>query len=121
MRNQPKYHIVKNTRYALSGLKDAYLNETSFKLELIVISCLILVLIFVQIELVYKMILGISLFIPLITELINSSIERTVDLVTLKHHELAKRAKDLGSSAVFVSILMTSSIWISIIILIVTK
>lgn len=121
MRNQPKYHIIKNTRYALAGLKDAYLNETSFKLELIIIFSLVLGLVFVPIELIYKMILGISLFIPLIVELINSSIERAVDLATLKHHELAKRAKDLGSSAVFVSILMTSTIWISVIFLILSK
>lgn len=121
MRNQPKYHIIKNTRYALAGLKDAYLNETSFKLELIIIALLFMGLIFVPIELIYKMILGISLFIPIIVELINSSIERAVDLATLKHHELAKRAKDLGSSAVFVSILMTSVIWISVIFLILSQ
>lgn len=121
MRNQPKYHILKNTRYALAGLKDAYHNETSFKLELIIISCLVIGLIFVPIGLVYKMILGVSLFIPLIVELINSSIERAVDLATLKHHELAKRAKDLGSSAVFVSILMTSTIWICVIVFILTQ
>lgn len=121
MRNQPQYHIVRNTRYALAGLKDVLLNETSFKLELIIVFLLLIGLIFAPIELAYKMILGVSLFIPIITELINSAIERAVDLVTLKHHKMAKRAKDLGSSAVFVSILMTTAIWISVFILILTE
>lgn len=114
LRNQPKYNFFKNTGYALAGLKDALLNESSFKIEIIIIAILEIILLFVEVKLTYKMILAISLFIPLIAELINSAIERVVDLVTLKQHILAKQAKDLGSSVVFLSISMTVCIWLCI-------
>lgn len=114
MRNQPKYNFFKNSHYALSGLKDAISSEKSFQIEVIVVILLEIILFFVSIKLEYKMILAISLFIPLIAELINSAIERVVDLATLKQHILAKQAKDLGSAVVFVSISMTTCIWICI-------
>ena len=60
------------------------------------------------------MILSSSLFLVLIAELVNSAIERVVDLVTSEIHPLAKEAKDLGSSVVFVTIMMVSVIWIFI-------
>lgn len=118
MRNQPKYNFFKNTNYALKGLIDAIKSEKSFQIEVIIVSLLEVGLIFAPIEIGYKMILAISLFIPLMAELINSAIERVVDLVTKEHHELAGRAKDLGSSVVFVSICMTCAIWLCILYLI---
>lgn len=118
MRNQPKYSFLKNSGYALKGLMDAISSEKSFQIEVVIIIFLDIVLIFIPIETIYKMILGISLFIPLIAELTNSAIERVVDLVTLKHHELARQAKDLGSSIVFISICMTVCIWLCVLYLI---
>ncbi len=114
MINKPNYHILNNTKYALDGLRVAVKEEKSFKIELIFFVILQIFLYFISIELVYKMILSISLFLPLLAELINSAIERVVDLVTSDIHPLAKDAKDLGSSVVFVSITITSLIWISI-------
>jgi diacylglycerol kinase (ATP) len=57
----------------------------------------------------------ITLFGMLIAEAINSAIERVVDLVTLEHHPLAGRAKDIGSSVVFLSISVFVITWIFII------
>lgn len=121
MRNQPKYNFFKNTNYALKGLFDAIGSEKSFQIEIFIVLILDIILIFTPIELVYKMVLGISLFIPLIAELINSAIERVVDLVTLDHHKLAGQAKDLGSAVVFVSICMTVCIWFCVLYLIFVK
>ena len=64
------------------------------------------------IEIVYKFVLSISLFIPLLAELANSAIERVVDLVTKEYHILAKQAKDAGAALVFVSLLTLAAIWI---------
>ncbi len=111
MRNQPKYHFFKNTSYALAGLKDALSSEKSFRIEVVIIFCLEIGLLFLPMSLGHKMILALSLFLPLIAELINSSIERVVDLVTVEYHDLAKRAKDLGSAVVFMSISLTVCIW----------
>ena len=59
-------------------------------------------------------ILSLSLFIPIMAEVTNSSIERVVDLVTLEYHELAKRAKDTGATLVFISLILTAAIWASV-------
>ena len=116
MRNQPKYDLFKNTGYALSGLKDIMKNETSFKLEIIIFFFLIIILYIINISLLCKIIMFTSLSIILIAEVINSAIERVVDLVTLEHNEMAGRAKDIGSTAVFLSIVVAIVVWLSILI-----
>ncbi len=111
MRNQPKYNFFKNTGYALNGLKDMIQTESSFKIELIIAVILIPVIIFIDTTLVNKALMFISLMGMLIAEAINSAIERVVDLVTLDHHDMAGRAKDVGSSIVFLSIVMFVVTW----------
>jgi len=111
LRNQPKYHIFKNTIYALEGLKDIVQTESSFKIELILAIILIPFIYVIDITIMKKYILFITLMGVLIAETINSSIERVVDLVTLEHHPMAKRAKDVGSTIVFLSILLFVVIW----------
>ncbi len=111
MRNQPKYNFFKNTSYALKGMKDLIKTETSFKIELILIIILIPFLLFVDINLSNKILMFITLMIILLAESINSAIERVVDLVTLEHHEMAGRAKDVGSTIVFISIFIFLITW----------
>ena len=111
MRNQPKYNFFKNTGYALSGLKDLIKTETSFKIELILAIILIPVIIIVDTTLVNKSLMFISLMGMLIAEATNSAIERVVDLVTLDHHHMAGRAKDVGSTIVFLSIVVFVVTW----------
>ena len=104
MRNQPKYHFFKNTTYALNGLVDIIKNETAFKIELVLALFLLPVIIFIDLILVYKLIMFMTLMGVLLAETINSAIERVVDLVTLEHHPMAGRAKDVGSTMVFLSL-----------------
>ncbi|KAB7881963.1 diacylglycerol kinase [Poseidonibacter ostreae] len=111
MRNQPKYNFFKNTTYALKGLKDLVKNETSFKIELIITIILLPVLFILDVSLVNKLLMFISLMGMLLSEAINSAIERVVDLVTLEHHEMAGRAKDVGSAVVFISIFIFVVTW----------
>lgn len=114
MRNQPKYHFIKNTIYALKGLFDIIKNETSFKLELFITIILIPIIIFIDTSLTNKLFMFITLMGILIAEVINSAVERVVDLVTLEHHELAGKAKDAGSAIVFLSICICVITWLSI-------
>lgn len=114
MRNQPKYNFFKNTSYALKGLKDLVQTETSFKIELILTLVLLPVIIFIETTLVYKILMFTSLIGMLIAEAINSAIERVVDLVTLEHHHMAGRAKDVGSTVVFLSIFVFVTTWVFI-------
>jgi diacylglycerol kinase (ATP) len=111
LRNQPKYTLLKNTSYAINGLKDMLKTETSFKLELLLGIVLIPVLLMVDIDTTNKLIMFISMMAVLIAETINSAIERVVDLVTLEHHEMAGRAKDVGSTIVFLSIGVFVVVW----------
>ncbi len=111
MRNQPKYNFFKNTIYALQGLKDIIQNESSFKIELIIAVILLPILILIELDIIYKLLMFISLMGMLVAEVINSAIERVVDLVTLEHHPLAGRAKDAGSAIVFLSIVVFVVVW----------
>lgn len=111
MRNQPKYNFFKNTGYALNGLKDLIKTETSFKIELILTLILLPLIIFIDATLLHKALMFISLMGMLLAEATNSAIERVVDLVTLDHHHMAGRAKDVGSTIVFLSISVFVVTW----------
>ncbi|MFA6188370.1 MAG: diacylglycerol kinase [Sulfuricurvum sp.] len=110
--NKPKYTLFKNTRYALQGLVEVTQNEPSFRLQIVLFACGMITAWILPIAFHYKAILATSLFIPVMAEIINSAIERTVDLVTFDHHELAKRAKDAGAALVFISLIMLAFIWV---------
>ena len=86
-------------------------HESSFKIELIFALVLIPTIIFVEISVIEKLLLFITLMGVLIAETINSAIERVVDLVTLNHHNMAGRAKDIGSTIVFLSICVCVIVW----------
>jgi len=115
LRNQPKYNFLKNTMYAIKGLLDLVKTETSFKIELIITLILFPYIIIIDTTLIYKLIMFITLFGMLLAEATNSAIERVVDLVTLEHHHMAGRAKDVGSAIVFISIIVFIFSWGSII------
>lgn len=109
--NKPEYTLFKNTRYALNGLVEVTKNEKSFRLQIILFVVGMVVAWSLPLGFIYKAVLSVSLFIPMIAEVINSAVERTVDLVTFDHHELAKRAKDAGAALVFLSLAMLAFIW----------
>ena len=116
MRNQPKYHFFKNTSYAVKGLIDLIKNESSFKIELIITLILLPVIIFVDTTLTNKALMFVTLMGMILAETTNSAIERVVDLVTLEHHDMAGRAKDMGSTIVFLSIFIFVVTWAIILI-----
>jgi len=111
MRNQPKYSIFKNASYAIDGLKDLFKNETSFRLEVLFSIILLPIIVFIDVSLTQKLFMLFSLVLILIAEALNGAIERVVDLVTLEYHEMAKRAKDAGSIAVLIAVLLAITVW----------
>ena len=98
--------------YSLEGFAAALKYEHAFRQELILCLVLLPFAIFLQLELVEKIILVITLLFVLVVELLNSAIEAIVDRVSLENNELSKRAKDLGSAAVFLSVVVTAIAWI---------
>ncbi|MEA3522310.1 MAG: diacylglycerol kinase [Campylobacterota bacterium] len=115
--NKPKYTLFKNTTYALAGLKDVMQHESSFKLQMLLFVVMSIVAWNLPITFTHAAILTLSLFIPIMAEITNSAMERVVDLVTLEYHELAKRAKDAGAALVFVSLVLTGAIWITVLVI----
>ena len=112
--NKPKYSLYKNGRYAVEGFIELVQNESSFKLQVLAFVGLSIVAWVLPIDFVYKAVLSLSLFIPIMSEVANSSIERVVDLVTKDYHILAKRAKDAGATLVLLSLFLTGGIWLSV-------
>lgn len=97
--------------YSMEGFKAAYQHEDAFRTEVwlaIVLTPLAFYLAGNAIEL--AMMLG-SLLLVVIVELVNSAIEATVDHTSLEKHMLAKRAKDIGSAAVLLSLVNLAVVW----------
>jgi diacylglycerol kinase (ATP) len=65
-----------------------------------------------QVSGVEKVLMIASVLMVLVVELLNSAVEAAVDLISLESHELAKRAKDMGSAAVFLSLVNVAAIWL---------
>jgi diacylglycerol kinase (ATP) len=111
---KPKYNLFKNTNYAIDGLKDIIKNEQSFQMQIISFTIFSILAFNLNLEVHCQLILFFSLFLNLFAEIINSAIERTVDLCTEDFHPLAKQAKDLGATIVFFSFIFTFSVWIAV-------
>ena len=97
--------------YSLSGLRAAYLNEDAFRQETLLATLMIpLALILPSGGIGKAMMIG-SVLLVLIVELLNSAIEAAVDRISLDHHRLSKRAKDIGSAAVLIALLNVLATW----------
>jgi diacylglycerol kinase (ATP) len=102
---------VRATRIAFAGLAAAAREELSFKLELAALVVVIpLGLYLGKTGVERALLVGSMLLVPMV-ELINSGIEASIDRISLERHPLAKRAKDVGAAAVFVSIVNACAVW----------
>lgn len=97
--------------HSIDGLRFAISNEVAFQQEVFVAIIAIIVLFFLPLSLAYKGLLLLATLIILVVELLNSSIENVVNLISPEYHILAKRAKDIGSAAVLVSIVVAIILW----------
>ncbi|ANQ83998.1 diacylglycerol kinase [Azoarcus olearius] len=98
-------------RYSLAGLRAALRHEDAFRQECLLAAVLIPLAFVAPTDGAGKALLVGSTLLVLIVELLNSAIEATVDRVSLDHHQLAKRAKDIGSAAVLVALLNLAMVW----------
>lgn len=103
--------VVNATRYTLHGLREAYSHEAAFRQELLAFLLLTPVAIWLPVPAVERLVLVLFMVVVLVVELLNTAIESIVDRVSMDLHPLAGRAKDLGSAAVGISILMSMLAW----------
>jgi len=104
--------LVNALRYSMEGLAAAFRNEEAFRLELFLAVALIPATFLFAVSGVAKALMIASVLLVLIVELLNSAIEVVVDRISTDSHPLAKRAKDIGSAAVFLSLINAGAIWL---------
>jgi len=102
------WHAAKNS---WCGLVYAFLEESAFRQELTLFVLLTPIAIFLPIAHLDKALLISSLILVLVVELLNSSVEAAIDRISFEHHDLSKRAKDFGSAAVMLALLIAVLLW----------
>jgi len=98
--------IVKAGGYSIQGLQAAFAHEAAFRQELLIAVVLIPLAVFLELESIERVVLIACTVLVLVVELLNSAVEAVVDRVGTDFNELAGRAKDLGSAAVLLSLLL---------------
>ena len=97
--------------YSMAGFKGAYQSEAAFRQEALLAAALIPLALLLPAGAVGKALMVASVLLVLVVELLNSAVEATVDRISLEDHQLAKRAKDIGSAAVLLSLVNLAVVW----------
>jgi diacylglycerol kinase (ATP) len=97
--------------YSLDGFRAAYKHEDAFRQEVLLAALLIPLALWLPVGHLGKALMIASVLLVIIVELLNSAVEATVDRISLDSHDLAKRAKDIGSAAVLVSLINVLVVW----------
>lgn len=108
--------IISASKYSAKGLKFAWKNEAAFRQEVCLLIILTPLAFWLGETAMQQAVMIGCCFIVLITELLNTAVEAVVDRIGPEHHKLAGSAKDTGSAAVLISIIMTVVVWALIII-----
>jgi diacylglycerol kinase (ATP) len=108
--------LINAFKYSVAGTLAAFKHEDAFRQEVILSSILIPLAIYLGQTATEQALMIASILLIIIVELLNSSVEATVDRISVKRHKLAKRAKDIGSAAVFFSLINAAVIWFLILV-----
>ena len=104
--------LIKATQYSWQGFKAAYHYEEAFRQEVMLAIVTIPLGFYLGDNGIERALLVASIILILIVELLNTGIEAVTDRVGTEHHELAGRAKDIGSSAVLLSLVNAAVVWV---------
>jgi diacylglycerol kinase (ATP) len=105
--------VVYAVGYSIEGLRIAYRGESAFRQEFWLAVVLVPAAFWVGRGWMQVALLVGSVMLVLIVELLNSGIEAAIDRVSFELHDLSKRAKDLASAAVFLSLMLCGGIWVA--------
>ena len=103
--------VVRATGYSLQGLRAAYRHESAFRQEFWLAVVMLPLSLWVGRSWVEAALLMGSVLLVLIVELLNTAIEAAIDRISFDLHDLSKRAKDIGSAAVLLALLLCGGIW----------
>ena len=102
--------------YSFDGLGDAFRNESAFRQEVLLAAILIPTALWLSVTPVERAVLIASVLLVMIVELLNTGVEAAIDRISFERHSLSKRAKDIGSAAVLVALLLLAVVWAVILI-----
>ncbi|WKE65431.1 diacylglycerol kinase [Gallaecimonas kandeliae] len=102
------------SQYSWQGLKAAWRAEAAVRQEILLIAVAVPVSFFLPVSPLERALMIASVLLVLVVELLNSAIEAVVDRIGAEHHELSGRAKDMGSAAVLITLIMAVLIWLGI-------
>lgn len=105
--------IVAATVNSLRGIRDAWRYEAAFRQNLVLSGTLLLLSFWLAQTLLEWLLLILPLFLLLIVELLNSAMENIVDRIGEERHILSGRAKDMGSAAVLLCLILIAVVWLS--------
>jgi diacylglycerol kinase (ATP) len=97
--------------YSLSGLSLAFRHESAFRQEIALAAVLVPLACALSVSAVERVLLIASVLLVLVVELLNSSVEAAIDRIGFDTHRLSKRAKDLGSAAVLIALIVLAMVW----------
>lgn len=103
--------VLRATGYSMAGLKAAYRGESAFRQEFWLALVMLPLAFWLGSTWVEVVVLAASVTLVLIVELLNSGLEAAIDRVSFELHDLSKRAKDLGSAAVFLALMLCLAVW----------
>ena len=106
--------IIKAAGYSWKGVRAAWINEAAFRQEGVAVIIAIIIAAFLDVDAITRVLLIGSVVLVMIVEILNSAIEAVVDRIGSEFHELSGRAKDMGSAAVLMAILLALFTWVSL-------
>jgi diacylglycerol kinase (ATP) len=105
--------VIRAAGYSMAGLRMAYRSESAFRQEFWAAVLLIPLAFWLGRGWLETSVLIGSVLVMLIVELLNSAVEAAIDRVSFELHDLSKRAKDMASAAVLLSVLLCAGVWIA--------
>jgi diacylglycerol kinase (ATP) len=106
--------VINAFRYSCQGLNAAWRGEAAFRQEVILLIIAIVIALIVPVSGIERLLLIGSVWLVLVVELLNSAIEAVVDRIGEDYHPLSGRAKDIGSAAVLLSLLLALLVWLTV-------
>lgn len=106
--------LASATRFSLQGLKHAWKGEAAFRFEVCCSIFLLPIAILLDLSSIERIALVASVFLVLIVELLNSAVEAAIDRISEERHPISGKAKDMGSAAVFVALILMVFTWLTV-------
>ena len=103
--------LIAATRFSLAGLSAAWRSEEAFRQEAVLALIMLPGAFWLGTTTLERLLLACSVLLVLIVELLNTAVEYTVDRIGTDHHDLSGRAKDMGSAAVMLSLILAALVW----------